>query len=321
MKYTRIAYVEKPVSRIILGTASQPFILGGDGAAILDGAVENGINTFDLARNYGYSERSVGTWLKERGCRKQVVLISKCGHPDEKGNSRINEGAIRADLEKSCEELGTEYIDVYLLHRDDTRIPVSEIAEIMNKLHGEGRIGAFGGSNWTYRRIAEINAYAVAHGLIPFSVSSPNFGLARQVNDPWGGGCVSISGPENEDARKWYRQHKMPVIAYSSLGRGLFSGKIKSSEQVRATEILDPVAVKGYVSEDNFERLRRAELLAKKYGVSVPQITLCWLFRRGLDCCAVVSSTKAENFAANVAALDVPLTEQDADYLDLKENV
>ena len=62
------------------------------------------------------------------------------------------------------------------------------MVEILNEYHKAGRIGAFGGSNWTHQRIAEANQYAGEHGLIPFTVSSPNFGLCDQIGDPWGGG-------------------------------------------------------------------------------------------------------------------------------------
>lgn len=71
------------------------------------------------------------------------------------------------------------------------------MVEILNEYHKAGRIGAFGGSNWTHQRIAEANAYASKYGLVPFTVSSPNFGLCNQIDDPWGGGpwSVTISGP------------------------------------------------------------------------------------------------------------------------------
>ncbi len=78
--------------------------------------------------------------------------------------------------------------------------------ETFNAMHEEGNIGAFGASNWTHTRIEEANEYAYKHNLIPFSVSSPNFCLARQIEDPWGGGCVNISGPENIEARAWYEK-------------------------------------------------------------------------------------------------------------------
>lgn len=204
MKYGKIPYVEKPVSRILFGTAMPPFMMGGDGNELLDAVFAAGVTTFDTARNYMAAELSFGKWIEERGIRDKIVILSKCGHPSMFGRKRINEKEMRRDLKKSLDYLHTDFIDIYLLHRDDPEVGAGEIVEIFNAMHTEGKIGAFGGSNWTYERIAEANEYAYKKNLIPFSVSSPNYGLADQVADPWGGGCVSISGPVNEKARAWY---------------------------------------------------------------------------------------------------------------------
>ena len=316
--YTKIPYVNKKVSRILYGTAIQPFLMGGDGNELLDAALAAGINTFDMARNYGLAERSIGNWLELRGCRDEVVLLSKCGHPNEFGQKRITESDIRKDFRETSEALRTDYIDIYLLHRDDPDVEVGIVVEIFNAMHAEGKIGAFGGSNWEYERIEAANEYAYKHNLIPFSVSSPNFGLAEQVQDPWGGGCVTISGLANAKARKWYEQNQMPVIAYSSLGRGLFSGKIKSTEMERASEFLDDAAMKGYVCPDNFERLRRCEELAAEKGTTVSQIAMNWIFGQGLNVFAVVSTGKPKRLQENIAALSLKLTKEELDYLDLQ---
>ena len=138
MNFGRIRGVNKPVSRILLGTAVSPMLLGQDADEMLDAAFESGINAFDTARNYGGAERSLGRWLKARGVRKDAVILSKCGHPDGNG-SRVNERAIRDDLSRSLEELQTDDIDIYLLHRDDERVPVGEIVELFNQLKREGR--------------------------------------------------------------------------------------------------------------------------------------------------------------------------------------
>ena len=157
-------------------------------------------------------------------------------------NKRVNEKEMRKDLKKSLEELKTDYIDIYMLHRDDPDTDVAVAVETFNAMHEEGNIGAFGASNWTHTRIEEANEYAYKHNLIPFSVSSPNFCLARQIEDPWGGGCVNISGPENQEARAWYEKNQMPVIAYASLGRGFFSGRMKSEYADHASDYLDSFA-------------------------------------------------------------------------------
>ena len=238
MLYVDIPYVHKPVSRILYGTAAAPFIMGGDGNALLDEMFALGVTGFDVARAYLASELSLGRWIESRGNRDKIVILSKCGHPSVFGRKRVTEADMRKDFRKSCGFLRTDYIDIYLLHRDDPDVPAGEIVEIFNAMHAEGKIGAFGGSNWTYRRIAEANEYAYAHNLIPFTVSSPNFGLANQVQDPWGGGCQTISGPAHAADRAWYRENGMPVVAYSSLGRGLFSGRLKYADRENAAQYM-----------------------------------------------------------------------------------
>ena len=319
MEYGTIGGVGQPVSRIFLGTAVKPMLFGQDADEMLDAAVENGINAFDTARNYGGAEASLGRWMKKRDMRGKVVLLSKCAHPDEHG-SRVSERAIREDFARSEEALGSDYIDIYLLHRDDERVPVGEIVELLNAMHREGKIGAFGGSNWTHERLAAADEYAEMHGLIPFTASSPNFGLAHQICDPWGGGCVTISGAENGTAREWYRETQLPVIAYSALGRGFFSGKFRSDERAHAREVLDAVARKAYDCEENYLRLRRAEELAKRKGCNVSQIAMRWVFSEGLNAFAVVSASSRERILGNITALSLPMTTKEAGYLDLRRN-
>lgn len=318
MKYAEIPYVDKKVSGIIYGTAAPPFLEGGDGNELLDAVFSAGVNAFDTARNYALAEKSLGQWMEDRQNRDEVVILSKCGHPDADGTKRINETDIRKDLAESCGYLKTDYIDIYLLHRDDPDMEVGPIVEIMNALHAEGKIGVFGGSNWTHQRIEAVNEYAYAHDLVPFSVSSPNFGLADQVEDPWGGGCITISGPANEEARAWYRRTQMPVIAYSSLGRGLFSGRVRGDRPELAAEVMDEVAMKGYGYPENFERLRRCEELAREKNCTVPQIAMAWIYCQNINSFAVVNTGKAGRMQENIDALHIDLTEDESLYLDLK---
>lgn len=318
MKYGKISYVNKKISRIIFGMAMEPFLSGGDGKTLLDDVLSKGINTFDLARVYGEAEMAMGDWMEQRGNREEIVLLSKCAHPSETWEKRVNEREIRKDFAVSSEKLRTNYIDIYLLHRDDAAVEVGEIVEVLNAMHAEGKIGAFGGSNWTHDRIAAANEYAYKHGLIPFTVSSPSFSLAEQVRDPWGGGGMTISGASNKEARVWYRENHMPIIAYSSLAHGMLSGKIKSQEMRCHAETLNEVICKGYLCEENIERLYRCEVLAKKKEISVPQVALAWSLHQNLDVYAVISSSNPKRMQANIEALDVILTKKEMDYLELK---
>ncbi len=320
MKYGNIPYVSKEVCRIIYGTASSPFMDGQDQDDLLDAVVGMGVNTFDTAREYGDAEYVLGRWMQKRGNREDLVLISKCAHPEDDGTKRLNEHDIREDFEISARALQTDYIDIYLLHRDDPDVDPGEMVELFNAMHAEGKIGAFGGSNWKPERIALANEYAARHNLIPFTVSSPNFGLAEQICDLWGGGCETISGPANNKARDFYRDIGMPVIAYSCLGRGLFSGRIKSDQMDQAARFMDDAAVRGYVCEDNFERLRRCEQLAAEKGCTVSQIAMSWIFCQDLDVYAVVSTSSSERMKENIDAPDIELTRQQQRWLDLQES-
>lgn len=318
MQYAEIPYVNKKVSRILFGAAGDGFQEGADENELLDAIFAMGVNTFDTARQYALSENTLGKWIYDRSNRDQVVILSKCGHPSPNWEKRLNEKAIREDFALSSKALGTDYIDIYLMHRDDPDVEVGCIVELFNALHAEGKIGAYGGSNWTHQRIEEANEYAYKHNLIPFSVSSPNFGLADQKKDLWGGGSVSISGPANQGARDWYRKNQLPVVAYSSLGRGLFSGRVKGTEPENASKYMDEYAMKGYGYPDNFERLRRCEELAVKKHCSVPQIAMAWIFRQKLNTFAVVSTTKASRMQENIDALHIELSEEEVKFLDLK---
>lgn len=316
--YTQIDGIEKPISRILYGTAAEPFMSGTDASELFDSIFALGINTIDTARVYGDSEISIGKWIEKRNNREDIVLLSKCAHPFPNGTKRVNRSEILSDINTSLKYLNTDYIDIYLLHRDDTDVEVGEIVELLNELHSDGKIRSFGGSNWTHTRISDANEYAYKHNLIPFKVTSPNFGLADQLGDPWGGDCITISGRRNMAARAWYSECNMPVIAYSSLAHGLFTGRIKSGDTYHIEDYLDGPALKGYAYPENFERLRRCEILAKEKNATVPQIAMAWIFNQPLNVLAVVSTSSPARMRQNINALNIVLTEEESAWLNLE---
>lgn len=319
MQYGCVAGVQKPVSRLILGTMIVSSQERERSFALLDAALELGCTAFDTAHGYagGNSERGLGLWMAERGNREQVVIISKgCHHNADR--KRVTPFDLTSDLHDSLARLQTGYVDVYLLHRDDPSLPVGPIVETLNEHLCAGRIRAFGGSNWTHQRIAAANEYARERGLMPFAASSPNYGLAEQVEDPWGPGCVSISGPPNQEARAWYEATQTPVLAYSSLARGLFSGRItpQNFDQMRST--LDRACLTAYCHECNLERLRRALEIAEEKRASVPQIVLAFMFASPLNVFPMVGAANGDEFRQNVDAFDLALTAEERAWLDLE---
>lgn len=262
MKYTHIPFVSKPVSRIVLGGSGSLFASGGDVTEVMETALERGINCVDSARVYGKSEEAIGRYLRQSGRRDDLVLISKCCHPTMAFVQRVSRRAAENDLMRSLDTLGTDHIDIYFLHRDNPLVGVESIAEFMHRFHEEGKIGAFGGSNWSTKRIMELNAYAESHGLTGFTVSSPHYSLGRQQRDPWGNGCITITGSKNAAQREYYRDNRMPLFCWASLCAGMFSGKLQSEEKGSVMKHFGFNAAWGYDCPDNYERLKRCEALA-----------------------------------------------------------
>jgi aryl-alcohol dehydrogenase-like predicted oxidoreductase len=319
MKYGSVVGVSKPVSRVVLGTMIINTREYEQSCKLLDASLRLGCSTLDTAYVYagGDSERAIGKWMQERGNREQVVVLTKgCHHNQDR--KRVTPFDIAADLHDSLARLQTSYVDIYLLHRDDPAVPVGPIVEALNEHQRAGRIRAFGGSNWTHQRLQEANDYAKAKGLTPFTASSPNFSLAEQVNDPWGPGCVTISGPQNDAARAWYRGADMPVFAYSSLARGLLSGRVSRANFETAKQQLDDACKHAYCHEVNFKRLDRVEQLAKDKGVSVPQLAMAWIMNQPLNTYALVGAANEQELAATIAGAELKLSADECAWLDLK---
>lgn len=306
----------KPVSKIVFGTAVLPMLKGENVFALLDAALASGINTFDCARGYGGAEHSLGSWIRERNNRDRVVILTKCGNTGSDGSVHIDRDVILSECSQSLEALGIDCIDIYLLHRDDSKTAVSEYIDTLNELKRAGKISVFGVSNWTVERIKEANTYAAAHGLAGFSVSSPNYGLTRQMKDPWGGGCVTVAGPEYAADRAWYAAEKMPVFAYSSLGRGFFSGRFRAFDEEGAKQVLDPFAQKGYLYPENMRRLHHAEEISQRDGCTVSQVALRYLFASEMNVFALVSISRPCRLVENIAASLAPLSSADASFLE-----
>lgn len=322
MEYSVFKPLDKKVSRFVIGTAS--IVASDDNSKDfdrLDAALDVGINVIDTAMGYGRgtTEIALGNYFQQRGKRDQFFLISKCCHPSP-WRTRVNTYDLEADLNDALVKMHTDYIDLYLLHRDDPSKPVGPIVETLAKYQKAGKILGYGASNWTTERIDEANAYAAEHGLPPFIVSSPNYSLAQQYQDPWAPGCLTISGPENEKARQWYVDNQMPVLAYSSMARGLFSGRFTREMFEKTPEKFDPVCAKAYCGPENFTRLERCAEIAKERGCEIPQVAMAFILDCPMNVFPVIGAETRDEMLSSIGALDVKLTQAEVDYLDLKRD-
>ena len=245
----------------------------------------------------------MGKWIEDRGLRDEIIILTKCCHMNS-DRERVTPYDISSDLHDSLARLRTDYIDLYLLHRDDIRVPVRPIVDRLNHYIGAGNLGVIGGSNWTHDRIERANLYAATSGQQPFTVSSPNFSLAEQAEPPWRG-CISISGKDGAEARSWYQENQMPLFTWSSIASGFFSGRVNRENYDGMVEqgLLDESTVRAYCTDDNFERLDRVGQLAKEKERSIPQIALAYVLGQPLNIYALVGSRSGEEISANLESL------------------
>ena len=321
MKYGRISGIDKDASRVGQGLMMlrQDDMEGG--FRLLDAVYGTGITLFDSAHGYGGGacDRVFGQWVRERHLRDKVVLLDKCCHPSG-DRKRVTPADLTSELHDCLARLKFDHIDIFAFHRDDEALPVGPLVERMNQHIREGKILAYGASNWTHRRIAEANTYAEANGLAGFTVSSPHYSLAESIEDPWGGTSETITGADNQDARDWYRATQMPLIPWSSLCGGFFSGRFRRDNLDSFTNGNDKRCVRCYCSEDNFKRLDRTEELGREKGASVAQIALAYMLCGPLNCYPLAASWTDGQAADNAKATDIELTPEEVAWLDLRRD-
>jgi aryl-alcohol dehydrogenase-like predicted oxidoreductase len=318
MQYGSVPGVDKPISRLVQGTVMVSSSRMEESFELLDGIRALGCTTYDTGHIYGTgdNERTVGAWVNDRGIREDVVIIGKGAH-HSRDRRRVTPYDITADIFDSLARFQFDYIDLYLLHRDDPNVPVGPIIEVLNEHRDAGRIRAFGGSNWSVARFQEANEYADTHGLTPFIASSPNFSLADQVQEPWEN-CITISGPRNVDARAWYAAQGTPLFTWSSLAGGFFSGRFRRDNLDTFESYGDKLCVTSYCYEENFQRLDRVAQLAQEKGLSIPQIATAYVMSQPLNIFALVGCATPDEFAANMAAMELKLTDAEMAWLDLR---
>ena len=161
MQYGQIPNIELAVSRIVQGTIMLQVSKMEEGIDMLDMVSEYGVTGFDSAHGYGGgdSERVIGEWMQRRNNRDKVMILTKgCHHNQDR--KRVTPYDLTSDLMDSLTRLKSDYIDLYVLHRDDPDVPVGPIVDTLNEHYEAGRIRGFGGSNWTHQRLQEANDYA-----------------------------------------------------------------------------------------------------------------------------------------------------------------
>jgi len=277
MNYKKFSNTDLVVSAICLGTVNYGTAMQEtDAKHQMSKFIDMGGTFIDTAHVYGdwvphvnaRSERVIGNWFKESGIRDKVVLASKGAHPRMNSMEipRCSDAEIAMDLDESLSYLKTDYIDLYFLHRDDTRRPVGEILECLEDKVQKGKIRYYGSSNWNLERIIEAQAYAKTHGLHGF--------VCNQLM--WSLGEINFENLDDKSfvlmdksTYQYHSENNLNAMAYMSVAKGYFA-------RLAQGEILPWSVEKVYGNEANkkiFARLK--EITGTHY--SITDITLKYL--------------------------------------------
>ena len=305
MRYGRVKGIEQDISRQVMGTMIYHPDQQAFANAMFDYFFEIGGNCFDTAFTYhgGQAEPALGNWLRLRGIREQVVILGKGGH-----STSVTPEMIERELPITLERLQTDYVDLYLLHRDNPTVPAGEFVDLFNRHRAAGRIRAFGGSNWPTERLAEANEYAASHGLTGFSAGSPNFTLAAW-NEPVYPDCLTATDPAS---KAWYTEQQLPLFAWSSQANGFFTGRYRPDDQS------DARMVRFWYSADNWRRYERARELGRRKGVDATQIAAAYALAQPFPTFALIGPRTIEETRTTALGLAVTLTPEEVAWLNLE---
>ena len=310
MKQTTIPGVKKAISQLFLGS----MVFSPDrmdfSFSMLNQFFDAGGNAIDTAHGYGGggSEIVIGTWMTMRNNRSDVFVLDKGGHPNGRvPRPRLSPEELERDIRESLTRLRTDYIDLYVLHRDDPGIPVGTIINFLNQEIGAGRLRAIGASNWEHQRIQQANDYAIEHGLKGFVASSSNLSLAVPMEPMWAG-VLSVS----QEAWNWHREKQFPLMPWSSQAGGFFSGAF--TPENRENENM----VRVYYNNDNFERLNRAQALGEQNGASAIQIALAYVLHQPFPIFPLIGPRTPDELTSSLGGVEIELSDEQMCWLNLE---
>jgi aryl-alcohol dehydrogenase (NADP+) len=277
------------------------------GRPFIQRALELGINFFDTADAYslGVSEQILGRALQDFSQRDQVVIATKVSYPmgkgpNQRGLSRVH---IMNAINASLRRLGTDYVDLYQIHRWDNETPIEETLETLHDLIKAGKIRYIGASSMYTWQFTKALYLADLHGWTRFVSMQNHYNLVYRE--------------EEREMLPLCREEKIAVNPWSPLARGFLAGNRRrggGGETTRSRS--DDLAAKMYFKEADFQIVDRVLDLAKRRGVSPIQIALAWLLAQPGITSPVVGASKPHHLEEAVAALEIELSDDERRFLE-----
>lgn len=307
MKYVKLGNSDLEVSKLCLGCMSfgkagtmHDWTLDEEASEeVIAHALDLGINFFDTANQYslGTSEEYLGKALKKHGARDKVIIASKVFFNE----GYLSSKAIHREIEGTLQRLGTDYLDLYIIHRFDYDTPIEETMEALNELVQEGKVRALGASAMFAYQLHTMQQVAKEHGWAQFVAMENHYNLLYR-----------------EDEREMIplcKQMNVGLMPYSVLAAGRLSRMEWETNSLRSET--DKVAHRKYDStkDEDYPIVLRVHELAEKYHVTMTQVALAWLYAKGIAS-PIVGITKTKYLDDAVQAVNLTLSEEDIAYLD-----
>lgn len=315
MEYIKLGNTGLDVSKLCLGGMSfgnvQPdfhkWVLNEENSRqIIKQALRQGINFFDTANCYsaGTSEEFLGKALRDYADRDQVVVATKVyikmkNGPNGRGLSRK---VIMAEINNSLKRLQMDYVDLYIIHRWDYKTPIEETMTALHDIVKAGKVRYIGASAMYAWQFQKAQYIAEKYGLTKFVSIQNHYNL--------------IYREEEREMMPLLTDQKVASTPYSPLAAGRLSRLSKNSNTLRMRT--DQTAKMKYdktITEDE-AIIRRVEILAKKYNVTMSQIALAWLFHKKPVISPIIGITKREYLDEAIKSLNITLTADDLHYLE-----
>ena len=242
------------------------------------------------------SEAIIGEWMKARGNRSRVIVVTKVGSPMGRGKEGLKPRYIEEAVEASLARLQTDVIDLYLSHWPDMATPIEETLGAYRRLIDKGKIRWCGASNLTVPMLEQAIAAAKALGGPRYEVLQPEYNLAdrRGFEDGLADLCQS---------------EEIGVITYFSLAKGFLSGKYRSEADL--TKSPRGGGVKDYLNPRGFRILAALDKIAARHKAKPAEVALAWVIARPAVTAPIASATSVEQTESLIRATEFTLSEAD----------
>ena len=214
--------------------------------------------------------------------------------------------------------MGTDYLDLWLFHRDNEEVPLDELVDAVDKQVSAGLIHTWGVSNWSIERLSNALEASKKNSWVKPEAFSPHLSLVTQEQPPWEA-VTSIAGDRAQDDREWLKENQIPVLAWSTLAGGYLTSSIEFETMQTPNTRLQAEASRCYHSEANWLRRERAIELAAKKDCTLEQIAVSWVLNADFPTHALCASRSKTEALHNAASAEIKLSESERVWLESGE--